>query len=118
MEAATQTDVAGTVEEKMTARELWVNRATSYLGMSFGGMVSMGVLISSAMVLGPRGVIVDSYEQAALMLIPVFGRWGVPLFALALGVGCFGAAVEIGLAASLARRARVRERNGVVVREE
>jgi Mn2+/Fe2+ NRAMP family transporter len=40
---------------------------------------------------------VDSYEQAALMFVPVFGRWGVTLFALALGVGCFGAAVEIVL---------------------
>jgi hypothetical protein len=28
---------------------------------------------------------------------PVFGRYGVPLFAVALGIGCFGAAVEIAL---------------------
>ena len=31
------------------------------------------------------------------MFVPVFGRWGVTLFALALGVGCFGAAIEITL---------------------
>jgi Mn2+/Fe2+ NRAMP family transporter len=31
------------------------------------------------------------------MFVPPFGRWGVPLFAGALGIGCFGAAVEIAL---------------------
>jgi Mn2+/Fe2+ NRAMP family transporter len=88
---------SGTVEEKMTEEELWVNRTTSYAGMGFGGTVSMGVLVTSAMVLGPRHIIVDSYEQAALMFVPTFGQWAVPLFALALGIGCLGAAVEIAL---------------------
>jgi Mn2+/Fe2+ NRAMP family transporter len=62
----------------------------------------MGVLVTSAMVLGPKHVIVDSYEQAALMFVPVFQQWAIPLFALALGVGCFGAAVEIALNAGYA----------------
>jgi Mn2+/Fe2+ NRAMP family transporter len=57
----------------------------------------MGVLVTAAMALGPQDIQVDSYEQAALMFVPVYGRWGVALFALALGVGCLGAAVEIGM---------------------
>jgi Mn2+/Fe2+ NRAMP family transporter len=88
---------SGTVEEQMSERELWVNRVTSYMGMGFGGIVSMSVLLTSAMVLGPRHIVVDSYEQAALMFVPVFGRWAIVTFALALGIGCFGAAVEISL---------------------
>jgi Mn2+/Fe2+ NRAMP family transporter len=88
---------SGTIEEQMTENELWVNRTTSYLGMCFGGGVSMGVLITAAMVLGPQQIMVDSYEQASLMFVPVFGRWAIPLFAMALGIGCFGAAVEIAL---------------------
>jgi len=88
---------SGTVEEKLTERELWVNRVTAYAGICFGGCVSAGVLITSAVVLAPRHIMVDSYEQAALMFVPVFGRWAVVLFAAALGVGCFGAAVEITL---------------------
>jgi Mn2+/Fe2+ NRAMP family transporter len=88
---------SGTVEEEVTEKELWVNEATSYMGMAFGGVVSMGVLVTSAMVLGPRHIIVDSYEQAALMLVPTFGHWAIGLFALALGIGCFGAAIEISL---------------------
>jgi Mn2+/Fe2+ NRAMP family transporter len=88
---------SGAVEEKLTEKELWVNRTTAYLGICFGGIVSMGVLVTSAMVLEPKNIIVDSYEQAALMFVPAFGRWAVTLFALALGIGCFGAAVEITL---------------------
>jgi Mn2+/Fe2+ NRAMP family transporter len=88
---------SGSVEEKLTESELWVNGTTAYVGMCFGGIVSMGVLVTSAMVLGPRHIIVDSYEQAALMFVPAFERWAVALFAAALGIGCFGAAVELTL---------------------
>jgi Mn2+/Fe2+ NRAMP family transporter len=88
---------SGTIEEKLPERELWVNRTTAYLGTGFGSLVSMGILVTSAMVLGPRHIQVDSYEQAALMFVPTFGRWAVMLFALSLGIGCLGAAVEITL---------------------
>jgi Mn2+/Fe2+ NRAMP family transporter len=88
---------SGSVEEKLRESELWVNRTTAYLGMCFGGIVSMGVLVTSALTLGPRHIIVDAYDQAALMFVPVYGRWGITLFALSLGIGCFGAAVEITL---------------------
>jgi Mn2+/Fe2+ NRAMP family transporter len=88
---------SGSIEEKLNESELWVNRTTAYTGMCFGGVVSMGVLVTSAMVLQPRHIIVDSYHQAALMFVPVFGRWAIMLFAAALGIGCFGAAVELTL---------------------
>jgi Mn2+/Fe2+ NRAMP family transporter len=88
---------SGAIEEKMTEEELWVNRTTAYLGMCFGGVVSMGVLVTSAVVLAPHRIIVDTYEQAALMFVPVYGRWAVALFAVSLGIGCLGAAVEIAL---------------------
>jgi Mn2+/Fe2+ NRAMP family transporter len=88
---------SGTIEEKLTEKELWVNRTTAFVGMGFGSVVSMGVLVTAAMVLAPKHIHVDSYEQAALMFVPPFGRWAVGLFAAALGVGCLGAAVEIAL---------------------
>jgi Mn2+/Fe2+ NRAMP family transporter len=93
---------SGTIEEKLTEKHLWVNWTTAYAGTAFGSIVSMAVLVTSAMTLAPRHIMVDSYEQAALMFVPAFSRWGVPLFALALGVGCFGAAVEITLNAGYA----------------
>jgi Mn2+/Fe2+ NRAMP family transporter len=88
---------SGAVEEKWTEKDLWINRTTAFAGMGFGTIVSMAVLVTAALTLGPRDIQVDSYEQAALMFVPVFGRWAVMLFALALGVGCLGAAVELAL---------------------
>jgi Mn2+/Fe2+ NRAMP family transporter len=88
---------SGTVEEKMTEDHLWVNRTTAYLGTAFGSIVAMGVLVTSAMVLQPHSIIVDSYEQAALMFVPAYGRWAIGLFAACLGIGCLGAALEIAL---------------------
>lgn len=88
---------SGTLEEEMTEPELWVNRVTAFLGMGFGSIVSMGIMVTAALTLASRGVHVDSFEQAADMLTPAFGALGVPLFAAALGIGCLGAATEITL---------------------
>ena len=88
---------SGAVEEEWSAEDLWINCATSFAGMGFGTVVSMAILIAAALVLAPQHIRVESYEQASLMFLPVFGRWAVTLFALALGVGCLGAAVEIAL---------------------
>jgi Mn2+/Fe2+ NRAMP family transporter len=88
---------SGAIEEKWTEQDLWINRVTAFLGMGFGSTVAMGCLITAAIVLGPQHVKVDTYEQAAQMFVPVYGRGAVTLFALSLGIGCFGAAVEIAL---------------------
>jgi Mn2+/Fe2+ NRAMP family transporter len=57
-------------------------------------------LVTAAIALGPQHVKVETYEQAAQMFVPVYGRWAVTLFALSLGIGCFGAAIEIALNAA------------------
>lgn len=88
---------SGAVEEGWNDRDLGVNRAVAALGMGFGSVVSLGVLIAAAMVLKPRGIQVDSYEQASLMLTQSFGYWGFVLFVASLGVTYFGAALQITL---------------------
>jgi len=88
---------SGAIEEKWTRNDLWINKTTAYAGMVFGSLVSMSVLVAAAIVLGPEHVKVNSYDQAALMLAPPFGRWGTTLFAASLFIGCFGAAVEIAV---------------------
>jgi len=88
---------SGTIEEDVSQDELWTNSVTAYGGNLFGSLVSMGVLVTSAMVMGPLQIKVDSYEQASLMFVPTYGSWGVGLFALSLGIGCVGAALEISL---------------------
>jgi Mn2+/Fe2+ NRAMP family transporter len=88
---------SGTIEEDVTQRELWVNTATAYGGNMFGSVVSMGIMVTSAMTIQPLQIKIDSYEQAALMFVPAFGHWAVALFAVSLAIGCIGAALEIAL---------------------
>jgi NRAMP (natural resistance-associated macrophage protein)-like metal ion transporter len=72
---------SGAIEDKWNKSYLGVNRAVAALGMSFGSCVSLGVLIVAALVLFPRGIQVDNYEQAAMILTQPFGYWGFILFA-------------------------------------
>jgi Mn2+/Fe2+ NRAMP family transporter len=88
---------AGAVEDDWGEKDIVTNRIVSVFGMGFGSVVSMGVLAMAALVLAPRGVRVEQYEQAALVLTQPFGKWGLPLFAASLFVGCFGAALEVAL---------------------
>jgi Mn2+/Fe2+ NRAMP family transporter len=89
---------SGAVEDKWDASYIVTNRAIAGLGMSFGGTISIAVLILAALLFAPRGIIdVTDYHQLPLLLTPVFGFWGFILFALSLGIACFGAVVEISL---------------------
>lgn len=88
---------SGAIESEWKEEELGVNRWVAGLGMGFGSIVSLGVLIVAALVLNPQGIRVDSYEQAALMLTQPLGIWGFWLFAASLGISCLGAALEISL---------------------
>ncbi len=88
---------SGAVEDEWDEGHIGTNRAVAGLGMGFGSIVSLSVLIVAALVLKPKGIQVDSYQQAALMLTEPFGYWGFILFAASLGITCFGAAVEVSL---------------------
>lgn len=88
---------SGAIEDKWDKGDLGVNRGVASLGMGFGSLVSLGLLVVAAMVFQPRGIQVDAYEQAALMLTQPFGYWGFILFAASLGIACFGAALEVSL---------------------
>jgi Mn2+/Fe2+ NRAMP family transporter len=88
---------SGAVEEEWTAKDLMPNRIVAALGMGFGSLIAMAVVIVAALVLGPRGITADSYEQAAAVLSLPFGRWGFRLFCASLFIGCVGAALELAL---------------------
>ena len=88
---------SGAVEEKWKPKDLWLNRTVASVGMSFGGVIALGILILAAVVLGPRGIHVDSYEEAVPTLVAPFGEWGLSLFAASLGIACLGAAADVSL---------------------
>ena len=88
---------SGAIEDKWDASYLNTNRAVAGLGMSFGTLISVAVLVVAAVVLLPRGIKAEDYHELPMLLTPIFGRWGFYLFAASLGIACFGAAQEISL---------------------
>jgi Mn2+/Fe2+ NRAMP family transporter len=88
---------SGAVEEKWTAKDLLPNRIVAALGMGLGSLIAIAVVIVAALVLGPRGITADSYEQAAAVLSVPLGRWGFALFCASLFIGCVGSALELAL---------------------
>lgn len=89
---------SGAIEDKWDQSFLGANRAIAALGMSFGGTISVAVIIVAALVFAPRGIEqIADYHQLPLMLVPVLGFWGFVLFVASLGIACLGATLEIAL---------------------
>jgi Mn2+/Fe2+ NRAMP family transporter len=91
---------SGAVEDGWKEKDLPANRVTAIVGMSFGALMSIGVLVTAAQVFNPLGIDIKRYEQIALILTPALHKWGWPIFGISLAVCCFGAAVEISLASA------------------
>jgi Mn2+/Fe2+ NRAMP family transporter len=88
---------SGAVEEEWRKEDLMPNRIVAALGMGFGSLVAMSVVVVAAVVLAPRGIEGEMYQQAATMLSLPLAHWGFRLFWLSLFIGCVGAALELAL---------------------
>lgn len=88
---------SGAVEDHWDRSYVGVNRGIAVIGMGFGSVIALGGVVVAAMVLAPRGIQVDDYHQAALMLTDAFPFWGFLLFAASMGIACLGAALEVAL---------------------
>lgn len=93
---------SGAVEDDWDETYVPVNRAISFIGMGFGALIALGAIVVAAMVLAPRGIEVNDYQQAALVLSEAFPYWGFLLFAVSMGIACLGAALEVALSMAYA----------------
>jgi Mn2+/Fe2+ NRAMP family transporter len=89
---------SGAIEDKWDESYVGVNRFIAGFGMTFGGFLSMAVLVVAALALQPRGIQVESFSQSALLMTTALPRWGFYLFAISMLFACFGAALEVSLA--------------------
>jgi Mn2+/Fe2+ NRAMP family transporter len=89
---------SGGVEDRWDEGYLGTNRAVATIGMGFGGILSVAVLVVAALVFLPRGMAVNDPDQAAAVVRETFGATGFWLFVASLGIACFGAALEVALA--------------------
>ncbi|HEX8180036.1 MAG TPA: divalent metal cation transporter [Pyrinomonadaceae bacterium] len=88
---------SGAIEDKWDESYLGVNRIIATVGMSFGSVISIAVLVVAALVFLPRGIRMEHYQELARLLTDAFGVWGVRLVAASVGIACLGAALEITL---------------------
>ena len=89
---------SGAIEDEWDESYIGVNRFIATFGMTFGGVLSMAVLVAAALALQPRGIRVDTFQQGAMLMTTALPRWGFYLFATSMLVACFGAALEVSLA--------------------
>jgi Mn2+/Fe2+ NRAMP family transporter len=89
---------SGAIEEKWDETYLAANRMIAAIGMSFGGFLSVAVLVLAAILFHPHNIDVDKYQQLPDLLTPIFGRSGFWLVIASLGIACLGATLEISLA--------------------
>ena len=88
---------SGAVEDKWDESYLGINKIIAFVGMAFGGLLAIAVVIVAAKVLHPQNVDIQKFDQMANMMMVPFPKWGRALFATALAITCLGAALEIAL---------------------
>jgi Mn2+/Fe2+ NRAMP family transporter len=91
---------SGAVEDEWDETYIPINRVISGFGMTFGGLLSMAVLICGAIALRPAGIDIDDFAQSALLMTTALPKWGFFLFAMSILFACLGAALEISLSIS------------------
>jgi Mn2+/Fe2+ NRAMP family transporter len=66
--------------------------------MSFGGFLSLAVLVLGAVLFHPFGRDIDKYTDLPGLVTPILGRPGFWLLIASLAIACLGATLEIALA--------------------
>jgi Mn2+/Fe2+ NRAMP family transporter len=89
---------SGGQEKGWTKAMLRPNYLIAIVGMGFGAVCAVSIIVVCAVVLQPRGIQVHGLQTVALGLVEAFGIWGVYLFAATLFITCFAAATEVAIA--------------------
>jgi Mn2+/Fe2+ NRAMP family transporter len=88
---------SGAIEEKWDESYLGLNRWIAGIGMGFGGLLSVAVLVLAAILFHPIGRAIQSFHDLPQLVTPILHKPGFWLFVAALGIACFGATLEISL---------------------
>lgn len=88
---------SGAIEEKWDASYLTANKVTAAIGMGFGGILSIAVLVLAAMLFNPAHKDVSHFQDLPSLVTPILGNAGFWLFVASLGIACLGATLEIAL---------------------
>ena len=91
---------SGAREEKWSRDSLLLNRVTAIVGMGFGSLGSIALVVLGAIVLRPLNITSSTLGELGLAMATPLGPIGALLFAAALFATCLGAALEVVLGVS------------------
>nr|BFE58049.1 divalent metal cation transporter [Dactylosporangium thailandense] len=90
---------SGGVEERWTVKDLTVNKANVFIGFPLGGLLSLTLMATAAVVYHPLDMRLDTIGQSALPVVLALGKLGLAVAILGFFAATFGAAMETGLSA-------------------
>ena len=88
---------SGGVEERWTAKDIGTMRANVFIGFPLGGLLSLAIAGSTAVVFGPMDVSVDTLGQVGLPVAVALGKIGLAVALVGFVAATLGAACETGL---------------------
>jgi Mn2+/Fe2+ NRAMP family transporter len=88
---------SGAVEEGWSRKDLMIERLNVYIGFPIGGILSLAIMGSVFVAVGPLGVEVDHLDQLALPVALGVGKVGLAFAIVGFVAATFGAALETGL---------------------
>jgi Mn2+/Fe2+ NRAMP family transporter len=91
---------SGAREENWSGSSLLLNRVTAIVGMGFGSMGSIALVVLAAIVLRPLNMNANTLGEIGLTMAKALGPIGALLFAAVLFTTCLGAALEVVLGVS------------------
>jgi Mn2+/Fe2+ NRAMP family transporter len=88
---------SGGVEERWTVKDLGTMRANVFIGFPLGGMLSLAIAGSTAVVFGPMDASVGTLGQVGLPVAVALGKIGLAVAIVGFVAATLGAACETGL---------------------
>ncbi|HYT11036.1 MAG TPA: divalent metal cation transporter [Mycobacteriales bacterium] len=93
---------SGGVEEHWTKRDIRTSRLNVFVGFPLGGLLSLSIAATAALVLLPRNIEVDALAQVGLPVAVAAGKLALAAAILGFVAATFGAALETGLSSGYA----------------
>jgi Mn2+/Fe2+ NRAMP family transporter len=88
---------SGGVEERWTAQDISSMRANVFVGFPLGGLLSLAIAGSTAVVFGPLDTSVDTLGQVGIPVALALGKIGLAVAIIGFVAATLGAACETGL---------------------
>jgi manganese transport protein len=91
---------SGAVEEGWEPKDMMVNRANAIVGFGLGGLISVGILVTSAELFKPAGISPTSIGSVALMAEQPYAELGLILAFIGILFAVGGATIDTAFSAA------------------